>query len=109
MRTTIIQATLALLVSLGFAACMVGEDTELLDPIEGGDPTISIAARPPTTSTPGACSLLLPEATGGEADGLIPVCCTPASSETKALDDLARLINQYRQSNGLDMLVRDAS
>jgi len=47
------------------------------------------------------CSLLLPGATGNEPDGMIPVCCTPGGVDRTLVDELFRLVNDYRATNGL--------
>lgn len=55
----------------------------------------------------GRCSLTLPNATGDEPDGLIPVCCTTLPAEDILVQEAFALLNAYRESNGVAALTWD--
>jgi uncharacterized protein YkwD len=64
---------------------------------------------PPDTGPPtvAGCSLTLTGATGKEEGGLIPVCCTPGSTDKAAIMEVFRMVNEHRAANGRPALVYD--
>ncbi len=46
-------------------------------------------------------------ATGGETDGLIPVCCVPSTEEKALIMEVFTLLNQHRASKGVAALTYD--
>jgi uncharacterized protein YkwD len=80
-------------------------------PRTGGAPgTGGTVSMPPTGSPgePGQCSLMRAGATGSEAGGQIPVCCTPAGADKALIDEVFNLLNAHRAANGRSALAYDA-
>ncbi len=49
----------------------------------------------------------VPDATGAEPAGLVPVCCTQSPEERALADEVFRRLNAYRAEHGLPALERD--
>jgi uncharacterized protein YkwD len=47
-------------------------------------------------------------ATGDEPACVIPVCCTPATTEKSSVDEVFRLLNAHRANNGISALAYDS-
>lgn len=57
--------------------------------------------------SPGACSVTRSGGGGSDPSGVIPVCCTPTTSQKAQLDTLFTLLNEYRAENGKTALAYD--
>lgn len=53
------------------------------------------------------CSVTLPNASGKEPGGAIPVCCTPGASDKAMIDEAFALLNAHRMANGRSALAYD--
>jgi hypothetical protein len=54
-----------------------------------------------------ACSVTDPSGSGSEPSGIIPVCCSPTSSEKALIDEVFVLLNEHRGANGIGPLSYD--
>jgi uncharacterized protein YkwD len=86
-----------------------------------GQPTAGDGGRPATDAgaTPGGadaggssgdadrCSVVRTGGTGNEPGGSIPVCCATPASDKPLVDEVFRLLNEYRAANGRTALTFD--
>lgn len=77
----------------------------------GGSSTSSSSGGSTSSSsggtTPASCSKMIAGATGTEPGGMIPVCCTPSSSEKTEAMQVFTMLNQYRAQMGKGALTYD--
>lgn len=73
-------------------------------PPDTAPPPPPLDTGPPTG---GSCSVTLAGATGKEEGGLIPVCCTPGSTDKAAIMEVFRMVNEHRAANGKAALTYD--